>query len=166
MNKLLPLSVSIALIGSAVSLLPLSTSAHHTSSHVTDVAVEKQVVKRKKKTKKTRTRSTPQQPRSTKKEPKKPDTKPTPPNGKLPTSSSSPEYIPGITEPPSSMSPTLQPGKPLSPKPRAYRTPLPKPSETPKSDVPTIVVPSPGRLPNPAGNLPDVPNPPNVPTRP
>ncbi len=71
MNKLLPLSVSIALIGSAVSLLPLSISAHHTPSHVTNVAVEKQVVKRKKKTKKTTPRSTRQQPRSTKKEPKK-----------------------------------------------------------------------------------------------
>ncbi len=91
--------------------------------------------------------------------------KPTPTNGKAPTSSTQ-EYIPGITEPPASMSPTLQPGKPLSPKPRAYRTPLPKASVTPKPNLPTIAVPSPGRLPNPAGNLPDVPNPPNVPTRP
>lgn len=171
MNKLIQTIALTLVVFSPVSLITLITSAaaHHTPSHVSNLAVQTNINRKKKKVRTPRVTGKKIVPSGAmKKKPAATDATAPQPNGMPANGSAPPAKLPTkLPNKPTNSSPTSK-VKPIDP---TMGNPTAKPGSTTKlPDVspgtPSIPLATPGSVPNPAGINPSLPRPnlPNLPT--
>ena len=179
MNKLIQTICLTMVVFSPLTLISLvtSASAHHTASHLSTVAMETSMGKKRKRVKRLRNSNTPKATRRMKPKAAAPATKVEPETGMSPSDSTPPATTAPVKPPATTapVEPTPAPAK-LSPSSKINKIDpiLVNPSlkkggvtQLPPANggVPIIPLDSPGSVPNPAGNTPSIPRPniPNVP---